>query len=223
MIGDATWDEGTGNSLSDRDCVDFISLPAQPPQLASRASASAERSLRSRCRSRACNVKRRRSCARRRGHSSAAKAATGARNMRCASCQESAESPLALPLRCSGQNRPSPSVLKLASPRRQRLAAGRAMGNIRQQAHQPRHPKLEIGQRHPGLLDRGLLQHGDQQAEDRLLGIVIGQRLVQQLGKKAEHRHAHGIDRRGKRGAEDFQLIQPHQLLPMALGKPGAG
>jgi len=36
--------------------------------------------------------------------------------MRCASCQESAQSPLAFPLRCTAQNRPSPSVLKLASP-----------------------------------------------------------------------------------------------------------
>ena len=104
----------------------------------------------------------------------------------------------------------------------QRLAAGRAMGDVGQQAHQPRHPQLKIGQRHPGLLDRGLVEDGQQQAEDRLMGIVVGQRLVQHLGVKAEDRQARRIDRRGERGTQDFKLIQPHQFLAGPLGPPAA-
>src|SRR5215469_15884140 len=80
-----------------------------------RARASAERSLRSRWRSRTWTEKRRRSWARRRGHGSPAKAEAGVRNMRMASCQESAESTLALPLRWSVQKRPSAWMLKKTS------------------------------------------------------------------------------------------------------------
>src|SRR3954451_4618253 len=68
-----------------------------------RASASAERSLRSRCRSRPWMAKRRRSWARRRGHGSEANAEAGVRRMRSASCHESAERELAAPLRWTTQ------------------------------------------------------------------------------------------------------------------------
>ena len=50
-------------------------------------------------------------------------------------------------------------VIEARFARRQRLTACRAVRNIRQQPHQPRHPQLEICQRHPRLLHRGLLQH----------------------------------------------------------------
>src|SRR5450631_1384383 len=89
---------------------------AQASYPPSRPSASAVRSLRSRCRSSDCSVNRRKSSPRRRGHGSATKAETGARSILCANCQESAESAFAFPLRCTAQNSPSPSELKLVSP-----------------------------------------------------------------------------------------------------------
>jgi hypothetical protein len=173
-----------------------------------------------------CSVNRRRSCPRRRGHASPAKADAGARSIRCASCHESAESPLD-PLRCSPQNSPSAYALKRNLARAQRLAAGRAVPDVRQQAHQPRHPQREIRQRHPRLPLRlwssasSTCQHTGQQPEDRLLGIVLGQRLVQHLGKKAQHRHARLVHRGRQRRAHNLQLIEPHQFLPGPLGKPG--
>ena len=52
---------------------------------------------------------------------------------------------------------------------------------------------------------------------------MIGQRLVQHLGKKAEHRHAGVVNGGGERGTDDFKLIEADQFLPWPLGKPGTG
>ena len=66
-----------------------------------------------------------------------------------------------------------------------------------------------------------LLQHRNQQPEDRVLRVALGQRLVDDLGIEAEHRHARVIDGRRERRADDLQLVQPDQLLARPLGKPG--
>ena len=170
---------------------------------------------------------RRRSCPRRRGQGSAANADTGARSMRSASCQESAERALALPLRWTRAEEPVGVRVEADFAGAQRLAASGAVGDVRQQAHQPRHPQREIGQRHPGLGGfrrdgGGLLEDGDQQAEDGLLRIVLGQRLFEHFGKEAENRQAGLVDGRGERRADDFELIEAGQFLPRPLGKPGA-
>ena len=74
------------------------------------------------------------------------------------------------------------------------FAARRAVAHIRQEPHQPCHPQREIGQRHPRLFHRGLLQNREEQAENCFLGIALGKHFIQQLSKKAEDCHAHMIN-----------------------------
>lgn len=78
----------------------------------------------------------------------------------------------------------------------QRAVAEGAMREIGQKAHQARDPELEVRQRHPGLDgrrggersfsggDAHLLQDGEKQPEGGLLRIALGQRGIEQLGKK---------------------------------------
>ena len=98
------------------------------------------------------------------------------------------------------------------------FAADDAMGEIGQQAHEAGHPERKIGERHPrscGLagprtdpVDRhlpalrggyGLVEHGEKQAEDGLLRVVLGEGLVEQFGVEAEDGETGGIDRLGER------------------------
>ena len=101
------------------------------------------------------------------------------------------------------------------------LAAGGAVRDVGQQAHQAGHPEGEIGERHPGLLDRGLVEDREQQAEDGFLGVVLGEGLVDDFSIEAENGHANVIDGRGERRTDDFQLVEADELLAGALGKPG--
>jgi antitoxin PrlF len=105
----------------------------------------------------------------------------------------------------------------------QGLATGRAVEQVGEQAHEAGHPELEVGERHPELLRGGLVEDGGEEAKDGLLGVVVGEGLIEQLGVKAEDGEADRIDRRGERRAEDFKLVEADQFLTGPLGKPGAG
>ena len=53
------------------------------------------------------------------------------------------------------------------------------------------------------MIDAGLLQHREQQAEDYIVGIVVGERLLQNLGEKGEGGGPRIVDRLGQWGVED--------------------
>ena len=62
-----------------------------------------------------------------------------------------------------------------------------------------------------------------EQAEDGFLGIVVGERFLEDFGKEAEDREARLVDGGRERGANDFELIEAGEFLPGPLDKPGAG
>jgi hypothetical protein len=104
----------------------------------------------------------------------------------------------------------------------QRLAAGGAVGEVGQQAHEARHPELEVGERHPGLLDGGDFEDGDEEAVDGVLRVALGEDLIEQFGVEAEHCGADGVDGRSEGRADDLELIEADEFLAGALGEEGA-
>src|SRR5579863_6559452 len=105
----------------------------------------------------------------------------------------------------------------------QRLAAGGAVGDVGEQAHEAGDPEGEVGEGHPGLSGGGLLEGGEGEAKDGVVGIALGQSFVEHFGEEAEDGHADWIDGGGERRAEDFELVEADELLAGALGEPGAG
>ena len=104
----------------------------------------------------------------------------------------------------------------------EQLSASGAVEEVGEQAHEAGHPELEVGEGHPWLLSGGLLEDGGEEAKNGLLGVVIGEGLVEKLGIEAEDGEANGVDRGGKGRAEDFKLVEADQFLARSLGKPGA-
>ena len=56
----------------------------------------------------------------------------------------------------------------------QRPAARHALPQLGQEANQPHQPELEVGQRHPDGAGAQLVQHGDRQPEDGVVGFAVG-------------------------------------------------
>jgi len=63
------------------------------------------------------------------------------------------------------------------------------------------------------MVDTGLLQHRKKQAENHVVWIVVGKRLLQHFGKKGEGGGPRVINRLGQRRMENIERIEAHQLL----------
>jgi len=79
------------------------------------------------------------------------------------------------------------------------------------------------GLRDQGLGDSGVVKDGEEQAEDGLLGIVVGESFVEDFGVEAECGQTGGVDGTRERGRDDFKLVEADQFLTGALGEEGAG
>jgi len=99
----------------------------------------------------------------------------------------------------------------------QRLIADGAVSQVGQPAEQAGHPEGEVGHRHPDGPLPGMGQHGEDEAEDDLLRVMIGQGLFEHLGVKGQGGSAgvvHGV--RERRG-DDLAGVEAHQFLPGLL------
>src|ERR1700691_5887193 len=103
--------------------------------------------------------------------------------------------------------------MKIGGLASKRSAAEETAAQIREPAHKTRRPKGKVGDRHPDVVDTGLLQHREQQAEDYIVRIVVTKLLLQNFGEKGEGSGPRIIDRLGQWGVEDFKGFEPHQLL----------
>ena len=103
-----------------------------------------------------------------------------------------------------------------------RSAAKETAAQIREPTHKTRGPKSKVGDRHPDVIDAGLLQHREQQAENYIVRIVVGEGLLQNLGEKGEGGGPRIIDRLGQWGVENFERVETHQLLAGLFSVMGA-
>src|ERR1700677_1677411 len=69
-----------------------------------------------------------------------------------------------------------------------RYAANHAMAQVWEPPQQACGPKSEVGDRHPDVVHPRLLQHREQQAEYRVVGIVIRKRLLEAFREKSQGR-----------------------------------
>ena len=111
--------------------------------------------------------------------------------------------------------------MKIGRLARERCAALQTAVQIREPAHETSRPKSKVGNRHPDVIDAGLLQHRKQQAENNIVWIVIGERLLQYLGEKGESRGPRVIYRLGQRRVQDVKRVETYQLLAGLLGIVG--
>ena len=69
----------------------------------------------------------------------------------------------------------------------------------------------------------GVVEDGEQEAEDGFLGVVLGEDFVEDFGVKAEDGDAGVVDWGGKWRADDLQLVEADEFLAGLFSEPGAG
>ncbi len=111
--------------------------------------------------------------------------------------------------------------MKIGRLAREGCAAQQTTVQIREPAHETSCPKSKVGNRHPDVIDAGLLQHRKQQAENNIVWIVIGERLLQYLGEKGESHGPRVIYRLGQRRVQYVKRVETDQLLAGLLGIVG--
>jgi hypothetical protein len=90
---------------------------------------------------------------------------------------------------------PITGKMKIDIPARQNSSANLTASHIRKPAHQPGDPQSKVGQRHPGILNPGVLEDCLQKPEDRLLRVLIGKHFFEDLTIKSKDRSPRVIDR----------------------------
>jgi hypothetical protein len=63
------------------------------------------------------------------------------------------------------------------------------------------------------VINAGLLQHGEQQPENDVVRIVIGECLLENLGEKGEGGSPGIVDRLGQGRVENVERVEAHQLM----------
>ena len=123
----------------------------------------------------------------------------------------------------SGRNRPACWLLMVTAdkPVRLRVEVGRlagqssaadvAVGEVRHPAHQAQNPETEVCHGKPDLAGARVIEDGQRQAKDRILRIVVGQRLLQHLRVKGERRGARIIHGIGERRGQDLARVEADQ------------
>src|ERR1022692_1168188 len=99
----------------------------------------------------------------------------------------------------------------------QRPSADDAFGKLRQIAHQPGHPKLEIRDGHPDIGSAQLSQHRERKPENIVVSLTVRQQLIQQLGYVAQRDCPRITYFKRQRRLQNFAGIQPRQLLPLTI------
>ena len=92
-------------------------------------------------------------------------------------------------------------------------SAGGAVEDVGHPAHEARDPHAEVGDGQPDLSGVGVIEHGEGEAKDGVLRVVVREGLFEDLGKEGEGRGAGIIYGLGERRSEDFAGVEADQFL----------
>ena len=104
----------------------------------------------------------------------------------------------------------------------QRCTADDAVAKLRHPAHEAIHPETKVGYGEPDAVDLELGKGGEREAEDGVLGGLLGEGLFEDLGDKLESGGAGVIDGLRERRGEDLEGVEADEFLTGALGIAGA-
>lgn len=92
-------------------------------------------------------------------------------------------------------------------------AAEGAVEDVGHPAHEARDPEAEVGDGQPDLSAAGLVEDGEGETEDGVLRVMVGEGLLENLGKEGEGGGAGVVDGLGERRGEDFAGVEADELL----------
>lgn len=85
-----------------------------------------------------------------------------------------------------GTDQPVGLALKVGRIAPERPSAEGAVCNIRHPAHEANHPQAEVGDGQPDAAGASVVEHGKSEAKDGVLGIVVRESLLENLGEETE-------------------------------------
>ena len=120
------------------------------------------------------------------------------------------------------QVRPSRRAWKKAGWPRREVAALDALVERGKEAHEAKHPEIEVGDGHPDGAGFEVLEDGPGEAEDGVVGLAVGEEFVEHFGDVGEGDTAGVIDGAGERGQEHVAGVEAGEFAAFAILPEGA-
>jgi hypothetical protein len=95
------------------------------------------------------------------------------------------------------------------------------VAKLRHPAHEAAHPEAEVGGWHPDAIDLHFSQDGEGEAEDGVVDGTFGE-FFEDFGDQFEGGGPGVVDRQGEGRGEDFEGVEPDELLLGAFDVGGA-